>query len=106
MTPDPVRRAALALLAAAPLAFAGCENVPLSDIGPALSDDAPLSEAVRDALASDPETLNQRIFVRAASADTVRLSGSVDTDATRQRAEQVAQRVPGVRSVINTLQIR
>ena len=107
--PRPDRRRRLCLAAvpcAGALALVGCGNVPLADIGPDLVDDAPLSLAVRAALDAAPETMHQRILVSQVSEDVVRLAGLVDTDATRQRAEQIAQRVPGVRSVANTLQVR
>ena len=106
MRTDPARRAALALLCVGALALAGCESVPLSDVGPALSDDEPLSRAVRAALDAAPETLNQPIDVRTLDAGVVRLSGNVGTDAVRVRAAQIAEGVAGVERVVNTLFVR
>ena len=107
MRPDSIRSIRRALLAA-PLALAlgACENMPLADIGPTLSDDEPLSAAVRRALDASPETMHQRIHVSTTGPATVRLAGTVDTEITRTFAEQTAERVEGVERVINTLYLR
>ena len=77
-----------------------------ASIGPTLSDDTPLSRAVRDALDAAPETVNERISVKTLSAGVVRLSGNVDQEITRTFASQVAERVAGVERVVNTIFIR
>lgn len=100
------RTAGPVLCCAGTLLLAGCENLQIPQIGPALTDEQPLSNAVRDALGANPETMHQQIDVKTLDVDLVRLSGSVDTEATRQTAEAIAQAVPGVRSVVNTMFIR
>ena len=103
----PARRACLALLSVGVLALvSGCETLEVPAIGPTLSDDAPLSQAVRDALDAAPETTNERISVKTLNAGVVRLSGNVDQDITRTFAAQTAERVPGVQRVVNTIFIR
>ena len=113
--PDPrtVRRAGIARACVAALvllgaagSLGGCETVPLSDIGPALSDEHPLSVKVLATLDAAPETMHQNISVKTVGPGTVRLSGTVDTETTRTFAAQNAERVPGVENVINTLFIR
>ena len=108
MGPDPARRACLALLPAglAALALSGCETLEVPQLGPTLSDDDPLSQAVLDALAAAPETTNERIHVKTLNPGVVRLSGNVDQDITRTFAAQIAERVSGVERVVNTLFIR
>ena len=105
MGPDPARRACLALLPAglAALVLPGCETLEVPQFGPTLSDDDPLSQAVRDALAARPETTNQRIDVKTMNPGVVRLSGLVDQEIVRTFAAQIAERVPGVERVVNTL---
>jgi len=84
----------------------GCETGSLSSLGPALTDQSPLSNEVRIALQDAPETANLGILVKTLDSGRIRLSGSVPNDATRNRAEQVAASVPGVQGVVNTLQLR
>jgi len=75
--------------------------------GPVLSratDDRAISENVRSALASDPETQSSRIQVTTADG-VVQLAGFVDTDEQRAAAGHVAGSVRGVRHVDNDLRL-
>lgn len=76
------------------------------NVGGDLEDAQPLSIQVKQALRKNPQTALSQIQVSKASEDTVKLSGSVDNDAIRQEAERIAGLVPGVRFVVNALNIR
>ena len=68
-----------------------------------VSDDAELSLKVRQALRDAPQTAVLNIDVSTISEDTVKLSGFVSNDATIYEAERIANKVPGVRLVVNSL---
>ncbi len=68
-----------------------------------VSDDAELSLRVKQALRDSPQTAVLNIDVSTISEDSVRLSGFVSNDATIYEAERIANGVPGVRIVVNTL---
>ena len=114
--PRPTRRPthslAPALLVAAALGLAGCQGFDLSslpaagDMGPVADDGSPLSAQVQEALASMPATMHERIHVRALQAGRVRLVGSVSSDSAASEAVRIADGVPGVTSVVNTLNVR
>jgi hyperosmotically inducible periplasmic protein len=75
--------------------------------GPVLgraTDDRTISEEVRSALASNPETQSSRIQVTT-SDGVVQLAGFVDTDEQRAVAGSVASSVQGVRHVDNDLRL-
>ena len=76
------------------------------NVGGDLEDALPLSVQVKQVLRNNPQTALSQIQVSSASEDTVKLSGSVDNDAIRQEAERIAGQVPGVRFVVNALNIR
>ena len=76
------------------------------NVGGPVEDALPLSVQVKQALRKNPQTSLSQIHVSSASEDTVKLAGSVDNDAIRHEAERVASQVPGVRFVVNTLNIR
>ena len=101
-----------ALLVGAALALAGCQGFDLSklgnpgDAGPIADDASPLSAQVQEALAATPATMHERIHVRALRAGRVRLVGSVSTDGTASEAVRIANAVPGVTNVVNTLNVR
>ena len=94
-----------AVLSLAALA-GGCENVSLGDLTPPLEDESPLAREVLAALDANPVLAGLFLKVKSLDGDTVRLSGSVDTDMQRNAAERTAVAVPGVRSVVNTLFVR
>ncbi|HUO84145.1 MAG TPA: BON domain-containing protein [Thermoanaerobaculia bacterium] len=68
-------------------------------------DDAILASRVRDAFSAD-STLRRFDLGINANAGTVRLSGTVETQAQKQRAAQVAGSVEGVIAVDNQIQVR
>jgi hypothetical protein len=61
-----------------------------------------LEEAVEDALEGNPDTSRYPIDV-AVQGTTVSLRGDVDSEATKENAEQIARGVKGVLDVINEL---
>ena len=101
--PMPSRRAALLALSLPCLLLAGCENVSLGELTPTLEDDSPLANAVRAKLDATSDLGGSIIRVKSLDGDTIRLSGTVQSDRVKQPAERAASSVPGVRSVVNTL---
>ena len=67
-------------------------------------DDSAITARVRQALVKDPSVKASEVDVHTHEG-RVMLNGVVDTQAMAHRAEQVAERTPGVRSVDNSLQI-
>ncbi len=67
-------------------------------------DDAAITARVRQALVKDTAVRASEVDVHT-SQGRVLLNGVVDNAAMARRAEQVAERTPGVRSVNNALQI-
>ena len=108
----PTRGLAPVLLVAAALGLVGCQGFDLSslpatgDMGPVADDGSPLSAQVQEALASTPATMHERIHVRSLQAGRVRLVGSVSSDGAASEAVRIADGVPGVTSVVNTLNVR
>ena len=114
-TPDARRRAALALLVGGALGLGGCaggvegvlSRLPdKGDVGPVADDGSPLSARVQEALAASPATMHERIHVRAMQAGRVRLVGSVSSSGAASEAVRLADAVPGVTNVVNTLNVR
>ncbi|MGZ8242376.1 BON domain-containing protein [Methylomagnum sp.] len=68
-------------------------------------DDASITSKVKTALTRDPSTSAFDISVETYKG-TVQLSGFVDSNAEKRRAEQVAEGVSGVRSVRNDLRVK
>lgn len=68
-------------------------------------DDSVITAKVKSALIADSTTKAYQINVETFQG-TVQLSGFVDDPEARQRAEQVAENVEGVRDVNNKLQLR
>lgn len=75
-------------------------------MGGALEDSAPLSLQVKQALRKNPQTAVSLIQVSSEGDDSVKLAGYVNDDATMAEAERVAYQVPGIRFVVNALQVR
>jgi len=68
-------------------------------------DSAAITTKVKAGLVNDPVTKAGQISVETFK-DTVQLSGFVDTNLSRARAEQIARDVQGVRSVRNDLVVK
>src|SRR4051812_28208584 len=68
------------------------------------SDDG-VYDAVRVKLASD-QVVGTMSFTVAVEQGVVTLSGSVDRDSYRSRAEKVAKKVKGVKQVVNKIEIK
>ncbi|HYR00522.1 MAG TPA: BON domain-containing protein [Casimicrobiaceae bacterium] len=69
------------------------------------ADDAALTQQVKTALQGDPALRSQTIDVDTRNA-TVTLTGSVDSAASKAKANEVAAGVNGVVAVVDHLQIR
>ena len=67
-------------------------------------DDAQISSAVQSKFSQDSGLAAKPLGVQA-TAGTVTLSGTVDNDAQREAAARQAASVPGVKEVINNLQV-
>jgi len=68
-------------------------------------DSATITAKVKTALVQDPQTSALQVNVET-FRDTVQLSGFVENQAMKSRAEQVARNVEGVRAVRNDLIVR
>lgn len=90
---------------AATLILAACAESRTKESTGQYLDDAAITSKVKTALTRDPGTSAFDISVETYKG-TVQLSGFVDTDAERRRAEQVAEDVSGVRSVRNDLRVK
>src|ERR1700746_2170094 len=66
--------------------------------------DAQVTADIQSKLGADSGLQNKQINVQAANG-TVTLSGNVDTDAQREAASKYAASEPGVKTVINNLQV-
>src|SRR5450432_1199363 len=66
--------------------------------------DAQVTSDIQSKLAADSGLQNKQLTVQAANG-TVTLSGSVDNDAEREAAAKYAGSEPGVKTVINNLQV-
>ncbi|RUM87310.1 MAG: BON domain-containing protein [Thermodesulfatator sp.] len=67
-------------------------------------DDATITTKVKLALLRDPVTKARKIDVDTVNG-VVTLTGAVETEAERRRAEEVARSVSGVRAVVNNLRV-
>ncbi|ASJ75949.1 hypothetical protein IMCC3135_29495 [Granulosicoccus antarcticus IMCC3135] len=92
------------------LLVGGCafDGEPLikEDLYTTVDDTTELSVKVKQALKRAPQTAVNNIMVTTVSDDSVKLSGYVLDDATLYEAERVAGQVPGVRFVVNSLNVR
>ena len=111
------RRAALAaLFVGGALGLGGCASGSVQDVlsrlpdkgdvGPVADDASPLSARVQEALAGAPATMHERIHIVSMQAGRVRLVGSVSSSVAASEAVRVADAVPGVTNVVNTLNVR
>jgi hyperosmotically inducible protein len=83
---------------------AGCQSTTGRSIGENIDDKTILAAVKTKLVAEKPANLT-RIDVDVTSG-TVYLNGAVDSAEQKTRAEQLAQSVKGVRSVVNNLQVK
>jgi osmotically-inducible protein OsmY len=90
------------LLAALVAALAACAGSPKQQSTGEIIDDTTITTRIKARLFEDPVTSGFAIKVEVFKG-TVQLSGFVNSERERRRAEDIAQRVPGVRAVRNDL---
>jgi hyperosmotically inducible protein len=93
-----------AVLAAALLVGAGCGTTTTRSTGEVI-DDSTLTTRVKTALVNEPGVKSTSINVQTFRG-TVSLSGFVDSDEMARKAVSAAERVSGVRSVKNDMQVK
>lgn len=86
-------------------AVAACTSTPQKESAGEYIDSAAITSRVKAELVNDPVTNAGQISVETFK-DAVQLSGFVDNQLSRSRAEQIARNVPGVRSVRNDLVVK
>ena len=84
-----------AVLLSVLLAFVGCAKVPT---------DAQIATAIQNKLSADSGLQGKQLIVQA-DKGSVTLSGQVDTDVQRDAAARYASTEPGVKQVVNNLQV-
>jgi osmotically-inducible protein OsmY len=84
--------------------LSGCQAITGRTLGQNI-DDANLTAAVKTQLARDKVSSVTRIDVDTTNG-VVALNGTVESAEQRERAEQVARKVSGVKDVINNLQVQ
>lgn len=94
-----------AVLAAALLVGAGCAPTQTRQSTGEYMDDSALTARVKTALVNEPGVKSMAINVEAFRG-TVSLSGFVDSAEMAQKAVTAAEKVPGVRSVKNDMQVK
>jgi hyperosmotically inducible periplasmic protein len=99
----------LIIAAATALALAGCAGMPGGQGGPTRTvgqavDDATIGTKMKTALAADPELSALKINVDTTQGN-VRLRGEVKSAALRRKAEDMARKIEGVKSVDNQLMV-
>jgi hyperosmotically inducible protein len=99
----------LIIAAATALTLAGCAGWPGGQGGPTRTvgeavDDVTIGTRMKAALAADPELSALKINVDTTQGN-VRLSGEVKSMALRRKAEDMARKINGVKSVDNRLMI-
>jgi len=83
----------------------GCESGTGKTVGQKV-DDASITAAVKAKLAADQGAATLTGINVDTSQGAVSLTGTVDSEAMKQRAATLAQQVEGVTRVINSLQVR
>jgi osmotically-inducible protein OsmY len=84
---------------------AGCAVTSGQETTSQYVDDATITARVKSRFAEDKTVAATRISVETLKG-VVQLSGFATSEAERQRAAQIAARVPGVKSVQNAVQVR
>jgi len=116
-----VQWCALALFLVLVAMLAGCENktprpkteasagasamqAPVDPGAKTSAADAELAERVKDALLGDPQVGEAKLAVDA-NAGVVIIKGQVEKDETKQRIQELTQKVPGVKWVQNQVSV-
>lgn len=92
------------LVIAAALAGTGCTMLRGEQSPGAYVDDSALTARVKAALLDSEEVKGTQINVDAYNGQ-ITLSGNVDDEQTKRRAEEIARQVPGVKSVQSTIRV-
>lgn len=95
----------LLALTAVPPFIAGCAGTPTKASAGEHIDDAVITAKVKAKLFNDNDVSGFDVQVETFKGQ-VQLSGFVDTPKQKQRAEQLANAVPGVKSVTNNLLVK
>jgi len=100
---------ALIIAAATALSLVGCAGMPGGPGGPTRTagqaiDDVTIGTKMKSALAADPELSALKINVDTTQGN-VRLRGEVKSTALRRKAEDIARKIEGVKSVDNQLMV-
>ncbi|HWC61287.1 MAG TPA: BON domain-containing protein [Verrucomicrobiae bacterium] len=106
MRSNTIQRISCASMAAVLLIVAGCQTAPKDERseGRAL-DDKHITENVRKTLESEPTYKFSEVNV-STFAGVVQLSGFVNTDGEKQRAQEIAQNTDGVKQVVNGIALK
>ncbi|MBI3897079.1 MAG: BON domain-containing protein [Gammaproteobacteria bacterium] len=93
------------ILIVAPMAFIGCAHDGEHRTAGTTIDDATITAKVKSQLLADPAVSGLNVNVTTNSGQ-VQLSGYVDSQEQRTKAEQVAKAVDGVKTVSNDLIVK
>src|SRR5438128_4736170 len=91
-----MKRFVLPIVVAITVVLVGCSSQAI--------DDTTVSAKVKSKLAGDPQTSAIKIGVQT-NAGVVTLSGTVPTDAEKDKAEQIAKNTDGVKRVVNDIRV-
>lgn len=103
--PISLRRAAVAVAAAALVTVAGCSVTRGQQSAGEYVDDARITTAVKSRYASDPAVAATSISVETLNG-TVQLSGFAKSQAEKDRAVALARQVKGVQAIRNDIVVR
>jgi hyperosmotically inducible periplasmic protein len=84
--------------------LSGCQAITGETLGQNI-DDTTITTSVKSKLAVDKASSLTRVGVET-TRGTVQLTGVVDSQATKNKAAEIAQSVDGVKNVINNLQVQ
>jgi hyperosmotically inducible periplasmic protein len=86
------------------LCLSGCQAITGETLGQNI-DDTTITTTVKSKLAVDKASSLTRVDVET-TRGTVQLTGVVDSQATKNKATEIAQSVDGVKNVVNNLQVQ
>ena len=84
--------------------LSGCQAITGETLGQNI-DDTTITTSVKSKLAVDKASSLTRVGVET-TRGTVQLTGVVDSQATKNKAAEIAQSVDGVKNVVNNLQVQ